>query len=1410
MDISRLKKVLSGLSVAAISVTQLNVAFAAYTDVPSGIWYEDAVSSFTDAGYLDASQTRFRGNDKANRAEFVKLIVELNGGILSTPPAVKSFDDVASSAWYYGYFEESGKEGWVRGDENCYGKRPCYARPAANINRAEAAALIVRAFALDATGDAAQFVDNPSGQWYTDAIQTAADHCVLQGDDSTGRVRPSDNMNRAEMVVMLHRVDQGLTYGVDCKSGAPSGAAAISSASATSSTMVMVDFTANVEQASAENIANYKIMAGSQTISISSAKMTGDKSVELMLGATLDGATTYTLTVSNVVTEMGDKISDSTSFKGYMAVPQGNGVLEVSVSSKNPVGDSVPKGGNAVTMLTLDLAASCDDSVQLEDITILHEGFGASSDIDGVYAAVNGARVSRKRTIDSKDQSASVHFKTPLVIPACKSVTLDLVADISSTATISSEHNLVVELPSDLVSNAKQVKGNFPVRGNTFRVASVTSGKITLSFQTVSPNSIKVGDKSASIGKFEVSNNSVEDATLYAMTLQQDGTLNDGDVVNIRIVRSDGTVLTNVAAQTSGDYVTLTFNPPFIVKQSDKISLTVLADIVGGAGETVKMNFEETSDIFAVGSLYGYGVNGQLYGMTIALPTNTATSVTVDAGQFTIEINGPAQQTYTRDQDDAVLANVVFTTGGEKIDMRKLFIAVQGSTSTGGNLSTANGTATDAISEVLENVTLKNTTTGRSIDGVRLTGSADAASVTGLTYQIYRFDDFTISGKENYQVLVDFIDNGAGVSPKSGDQFKILICGEPTQVSTGTNTAKCFSALISGGSTSYQMQIEGLSTGTAVNDVRPGGTVTGNTQRIATANLTIAQKATATADTAVKNSKNLNTFRFEGRAGEAKDVLLTKLIFKAASGSLNNGQNYTLWADTDQNGSVDTILEKGVSAQGTTVTFSKMTGGGFVIPKEKTVVFEVHTDIAGSLTNGWLQLMFSTADTYVEAEDVVRGSSLSGIKTDSVACASSTCEITVTTASAVALKLVNQGDLYVTKDTVSVRPHQLLGGTLGDTVLRLQFHAENEAIDVTDIQLTSSGGTATSVDRLELYKDGTTTPFATATTGGCGSDRTRTYYGTGSTNVNTNFSGTASAFCAKMQSQQLIVPKGGDVKILVRPRIKSDVDGATSNQTVQFFIDATAVSNNATGSGAIRARGYESSNNLTATDYDGSNEGEVFIGTSSSTATANTLFRGDRSVTVLSKIASITNANPDANGSPIQSGPLDMGQFKIAAAANVNSKNGLNKVVLSGVIFNVTATNVYVDSTTFVIYNKVNSTSTKGCSALTTAGAAVSTSVSGSFLVYCVGLNGSAINASIDQGTDATFVLRGTVTTPQITTAGSNLQVSLLNFDSISRTAFTPTGSHFEWIDSDNTTSTTFRWVEYTDSTIKSTSYQNT
>lgn len=550
--------------------------------------------------------------------------------------------------------------------------------------------------------------------------------------------------------------------------------------------------------------------------------------------------------------------------------------------------------------------------------------------------------------------------------------------------------------------------------------------------------------------------------------------------------------------------------------------------------------------------------------------------------------------------------------------------------------------------------------------------------------------------------------------------------------------------------------------------------------------LTIVQKAMATTDTVVKNQKNVSLLRFEAHA-DNEDVLTTSFIFDAAQGSLVNAQNYALWVDTDGNGTVDTILQKGVSPTSGKVTFDALAGGGYVVPATESVIFEIHVDIAASLVDDKLQLKFATTTSdYIAAERLLDGSPIGGIKTNGT-CAT-TCEITVTTQQATVYTIHSQGELFIQKSTTPTRPRMALGGTLTDEVLRLQFHSEYEDIDVTDLVLTATGpnaGTfATNVDRIEFFKVGATTPFAIANVAGCGT-----------TSV------PANSMCATMHSQEFVIPKGSNTNILVRLRMRTDVDGSVSGQHVQLTVDAVA---------GAQARGLISSNTLSQNDGDGVLEGELLIGVASP-APSQTI-TGNDNVVVLSKVTSITNADPNANGTAIPTGfGRQIGFFKFSTAAANNTKNGTNKWTLSDIIFNVNATNVLLgtgDQTSlatsdFKIFLAADSSVKSTC----TANRA---SASGSSLVVtCSDITSSSVNTEIDPGTDATFVLEAEVVNAKISNSStSTLQVSLQNFTDIGATGFGPSQSHMRWLDKDFGSSTSFLWIEYPETNINGTSYQ--
>lgn len=1358
MDLSQFKKALAGVAASAIALTQAGTVFAAYSDVPAGVWYEEPVMAFMDAGYLDASQTRFRGGDNANRAEFVKLVVELNGGILSTPPSVPSFDDVATDAWFYGYFEEAGKEGWVTGDGKCYGEANCMARPAANINRAEAAALIVRSFGLEYNGNAPQFADNPSGQWYTDIIQTAADYCILQGDGGTGAVRPGDNMNRAEMVAMLYRAEQNLTYGTDCGNTVTPVDPMITSLSTLNGTTLEVEFSRMLDEEMAEDEAMYSV-SGAADLTVTSAELVEGDLVRLMLADTTVAGSMYTLSVMGLLTTDGVTFDDSVEFAGYSDIVPSDGTLEVSLSASNPVADTVPGGALGVVMLSVDLSASAEDDVVVSHLTVLHEGFGDENDIEGVYAVIDGGRVTRKRTIKNEDQTADIRFTSPLVVPRGQTVTVDIVADfITNASTLSrningAEHNLVVELASDARSNAKATAGSFPLRGNTFRIAAVDTGTIDVRYRSVTPDQIEVGATAAIIGKFELEASSTQDESLYSITLENNGSASDGDFQNIAIRKTDNTVVTNTVATSVGDFTTLLFDPPLTILEGDRITLEVIADIVDGASDTISMSLEEDSDLFSVGSLYGYGVNGQLYGSQVDIDTSTtADTVTIDAGEFTVSINGPAAEEYTRDADAAVLANIFFEPGNEPVDVQTIYMMVEGQTATG-----AVGYALDGTNPALEDIKIRNVATGQSIEGIVV---ADATALANGR-QVYRFDDFIVENDQEFEFQVDFRDSGPQAN---GDKFRVYICAIP---SNGTNTCD-FGSRTTG--TNFVMDIEGLTTGDRILDVRPGTVISGNQHSVTTASLSVAVESLNSLDTSVRNAENINLLRFRARSGDAEDILLTSATFAAQSGSILNAINYTLWVDTDGDESVDKILETGVSAQSTTsqeVIFDELIGGGFLIPSEKDVVFEVHADVASQLqTANVLQIQFknnSAADS-IEAEEADDGSNLSA----------AAGEITLSTVNSTLFSFAEQGDLFVTKDE-SLQARQLLGGEVSDEVLRINLEARNEDVKVKDLRFTVNGDPAV-VTSLELYLDNATSPFGNATSNNC------------------PVGSSSGTFCFTTQDPKLVVPESGDVDVSVRARIKRDTSGGKSNRTVTVSLG---------GTGSVVAEGFESSNPLTTNNFDASRDGEIFVGTTSD-AVSNVTIGGSANQTVMAKIVAITNANPAADNTAVPSGVVPAGQFKFTAASHSNSHNNLNDVVLNDIIFNITATNVVFDGNNVKFYNKSNPTIKSDCDPASASGGSVTVRCRGTAQT---GLSLDAVNTEIDQGTSKDFVLELDVIT---VSSNATLQVSLRNFaEDPLAASVTPAGSHFNWMDVDGSISENFYFVEFPDTVVNSTTYKS-
>ncbi|NOS66832.1 MAG: S-layer homology domain-containing protein [Candidatus Peribacteraceae bacterium] len=462
----RLLSLLGLLTVPAITWA----AQPGYADVPPGVWYSEAAEKFVEDGILDGSQKNFRPQEFATRAEFTKLIVALNGGILNTPPSTPSFDDVSISAWYFTYMEEAAHEKWIQGYDNCLGAHPCNAFPEARISRAEAAALIVRAFGLEPTNDAQQFTDNPAGQWYTEPLQTAADHCIVQGDESTGRVRPADTMNRAEMITMLWRADEMMTQGTSCFYQRAFG---IENVFITSATTLEVELLEGVKIKSATDITRYTLTGKYGSLKIESATVLDASTVELRLGESIGkcgNGEEFTLSIPDEEVAADESFNSSETFTYECIIGDDFDILEFAVHPSDTPEELtvVRRGAQNVDMLALDITAGCQEDYTVDSIMLNHEGNGSNFDIVNVHASVLGQIAGNGTRLDN--EGWNVRFGPVLSIPACKTITVWFRADISTVARPQLEHVLSINSSADISSSGRKSLGQFPIRSTTFRV----------------------------------------------------------------------------------------------------------------------------------------------------------------------------------------------------------------------------------------------------------------------------------------------------------------------------------------------------------------------------------------------------------------------------------------------------------------------------------------------------------------------------------------------------------------------------------------------------------------------------------------------------------------------------------------------------------------------------------------------------------------------------------------------------------------------------------------------------------------------------------------------------------------------------------------------------------------------------
>lgn len=274
--------------------------------------------------------------------------------------------------------------------------------------------------------------------------------------------------------------------------------------------------------------------------------------------------------------------------------PGGDGTLTVSASATPRVG-SVPQGASRVPMLQVDLSASCEADIAVSELAVRHAGLGDPGDISGVYVLEQGRRISRSATFDG-DGVARLRLRQ-LQVPKCESVSLQIVGDLSRTAAPAGEHGAELRMSYDVVSTAARTE---LTTGNqlTISTSPTAAGAVSVKFLSVNPRLIRYG-RIETVARLQLTADGSSDQLLRSITLTNNESARDFDLINLSLQTSSQKVLSSTASRLNGKQVTLTFEPSYVLKRGQTVVLLLKAEVRGSVTRKVQFMLEEESDLDA-------------------------------------------------------------------------------------------------------------------------------------------------------------------------------------------------------------------------------------------------------------------------------------------------------------------------------------------------------------------------------------------------------------------------------------------------------------------------------------------------------------------------------------------------------------------------------------------------------------------------------------------------------------------------------------------------------------------------------------------------------------------------------------------------------------------------------------------
>jgi len=555
----------------------------------------------------------------------------------------------------------------------------------------------------------------------------------------------------------------------------------------------------------------------------------------------LDGITT-----GDELTSEDSAIVDTAQLGGVTTVAEGG--LSISLASDTPASTTIPSSADSVEVATYKMTAT-DGAVTIDQLVLRLGGVGATTNIANTYLYEGNVRLTNARSINSTTREVTFS-SLDLSFTDGETKYVSVRIDVAAAATVAAGDTVYFSLvDADAVTTDSDVSGNFPVSGNTMTFSDTVAGTLTV-IDNGSITNPTLGQEGATIAKVKFSA-ATEGASIEQVMFDID---NASEHSNFELYDGSDLLATGTV---DGKKVTFVLSPAYEIAKGDDQTLTVKADIGGEANDVISVAIEESADVMAVGSIYGFNMGVDVTGFDQTGNSNCTTECsesTVQGGDLTFAFNGPSSTTIAVDSSDVSFLNFTLT-AGNWVQVKRIDVLVDG---------TDDGGTDDGLIQTDSDLNLTDISI-RLEDGTVWMGPEELSASGSDNQQTLTFDD--------YQDL------------QAGDSLDLMITAD---VDAGAPNADVFYMMIDMSATSAEdVNGDNLSVTT---DIVPTADITGYNMTLSTSSMTVQESSTPTAGTYVKGTDGVQFVGYAFTAGTSSDITVTDATFTIAG---DNDGTYT-------------------------------------------------------------------------------------------------------------------------------------------------------------------------------------------------------------------------------------------------------------------------------------------------------------------------------------------------------------------------------------------------------------------------------------------------------------------------------------------------------------------------------------